>query len=124
MIKRRTPQGGLLKIEIDLGEGSRAYARWKMLDALMPALRQVLRDKGNADQARVLWDWQQGFGYRIDRAPWTLTLDGAEWQALSRALRHQGTRGRSMYVWIGQHKSETYPNGGYLYSPTYHRAGL
>jgi len=106
MTQPRAPQGGVTKVEIDLGTGSRAYTRWKELDALMPLVKQVLRDAGQASQARVLTDWQMGFGYRVDRlgVGWTLTMDGGEWSALSLGLRDGGTEANSMYQWMLIHR--------------------
>jgi len=111
MTERRAPQSGITKVEIDLGSGSKAYTRWKKLDALMPLVKQALRDRGQASQARVLSDWQRGFGYRVDRlgVGWTLTMDGGEWSALSLGLRHVIPEGRSMYWWFDKHSEKTSP---------------
>ena len=106
-IQRRAPQGDVTRVTIDLGNGSRAYTRWKQLDILMPLVKQAVRDAGQLSQARVLSDWQRGMGYRVDRDPWTLEMDGGQWSALSLGLRHAGTKGQSMYWWFDKHSEKT-----------------
>lgn len=106
LIQPRKPQSGVESVELELGTGSRAYSRWKVLDAIMPLVKQSLRDAGQASQARIIFEWQEGMGYRVDRQPetWTLRLSGEEWQALSLGLRHAGSTGRSMYQWLLLHR--------------------
>jgi len=101
-IQRRALQGALIGVEIDLGSGTRAYAAWKKLDALLPVVKQVLRKHNRKDMARLVADWQLSNDYRVDRLPqtWTMELDGLTWQALSSGLRHSGTKGQSMYSWL------------------------
>lgn len=100
---------GLTRVEIDLGKGSRASNRWGELNALLFKGKHKLRDMGNLDDARIIYVWQRSDRYKIREAPhWTLELDGAEWQALSRALRHTGTAGRSMLAWINCHRTDSY----------------
>ncbi len=108
-IQPRAPQDGITRVTIDLGTGSRAYTRWKELDAMLPLVKQLLRDVGQPSKARDISDWQQMMGYRVDRAAnhWRLEMDGEQWQALSLGLRHGGTKGSSMYDWMLNHR-ETY----------------
>ena len=110
MTKLYAPILGLITVEIDFGRGSRAYSRWMKLDALMTRVRRALRDNQQASQARILYDWQQGVGYRVDKCPesWIMECDGEQWQALSCGLRHLGTEGSSMYQWLVHHRLCTF----------------
>ena len=122
-LEDRRPQGGLTRAFIDFGGGSRAFKMWKKLDALMPAVKQLLKDKGQPLQARMLGDWQGSVNYRLPELTntWTMELDGEQWVALSRGLRYSGPQGRSMMCWINQHVTYEYPPEGYTYSATYAR---
>ncbi len=113
MLQNRCPQKSrgleLTKVEIDLGRGSCALNRWWKLHQVLAIGKRALRKMGNSDSARIIYDWQLTTRWLVLEAPhWTLELDGAEWQALSRALRHSGTAGRSMLAWINAHKVGSY----------------
>lgn len=85
------------------------------LAALMPAVKQALAEVGRGDYVRILNDWQKGLGYMIGRHQgagcWIMVLVDAEWQALSLGLRHEGTKGKSMYDWMIAHRIQEFPNG-------------
>lgn len=125
-MESRRPQCGLLKVEIDFGSGSGAMRMWNKLDALMPAVKHLLLLEGQPGQWRILRDWQRSVYYRVPelKNSWVMELDGEQWAALSRGLRHLGPRGRSMMAWINNHSMNTYPDGGVVYSPTYRRPKL
>ncbi len=108
-LQPRRPRKGLTKVEIDFGSGSRARTMWEQLHAILYTARNQLRARGNNSDARLLYDWQQTYQYKVVEAPhWIMELSGEEWQALSRGLRLAGTSGRSMYAWIMRHKVDTY----------------
>ena len=105
MIKNRRVQMGLTKVEIDLGVGARALSKWNLLHNVLMEGKRELRRMGNQVDARVIYLWQKTPRYLIVEAPhWTLELDGHEWQALSRALRHSGTDGRSLLAWFNSYQ--------------------
>lgn len=122
----RRPQCGLTRARIDFGTGTRALKMWTALDVLMPAVVQTLKNVGHPSQARLLVDWQRSFNYRVPEliGSWVMELDGEQWAALSRGLRHLGPKGRARLDWIYQHVEYTYPEGGVVYSPTYRRPKL
>jgi len=108
VIQSRRVQMGLTKVEISLGVGSRALGKWNLLHNVLMEGKRELRRMGNANDARVLYRWQKTSRYLIVEQPhWTLELDGHEWQALSRALRHSGTDGRSLLAWMNSYGRTT-----------------
>lgn len=112
VIQRRAPQGGNYEVEIDFGRGSRANKMYAQLVSLMPAVKQALGEVGRGDYIRILANWQRGGRYRIaDADSWILRLCDAEWRALSLGLRHEGTKGKSMYDWMLAHRVQEFPNG-------------
>ena len=105
MIQSRRVQMGLTLVEIDLGVGCRALSKWNLLHNVLMEGKRELRRMGNAADARVIYLWQKTSRYRVVNQPhWILELDGHEWQALSRALRHSGVDGRSLLAWINIRK--------------------
>ncbi len=108
-VQTRAPQGGNYSVEIDFGRGSRANKMYAQLVALMPSVRQALAEVGRGDYVRILSDWQRGNRYRIAEAPhWIMELCDSEWRALSLGLRHEGTKGKSMYDWMIQHRVQDF----------------
>lgn len=101
-IASRKPAMGLTKVEIDFGSGSKAMRRYVKLHVLLTFAKRKLRKMGNLEDARTIYLWQCSIGYKIDQQPqsWVLEMTGQEWVALSRALRQQGTKGRTMVTWL------------------------
>ena len=109
MIEHRAPPNKLRRVEINFGSGTKAKRYYERLVSIMPLVKHTLDKLGNKDHADLLNLWQRTLRFRIAEAPhWTVELDAMEWQALSRGLRAQGTKGRSLYEWIQRNHTRTY----------------